>query len=173
MLQSFRRINLDAEPNQTTRPGDLTSSPDRISSKNLDLSPLAFAIVVVPVVITVSLVPVPAVVMRHLLLTLTTRPVAIKELLPVISRPGPNRSFIRRPCPIAVVPCVTVVGRIPIPIHPHIARPRIHRAVSKHTWRWGLANPDPDGYLAEHHRTPCQQQGQQFLFHLLSYLSDL
>jgi hypothetical protein len=48
-------------------------------------------------------------------------PIAVIELLPVMTRPHPTRSFVRGKAPIALMPPIVALYGVPIAVDPYVA----------------------------------------------------
>ena len=77
----------------------------------------------------------------------TTFPVAVVEVFPVVARPDPASTRIRRPGPIAAMPSVAPSYGVPVTINPHEFRPWTWRKYGNHARRWRRTNPDSDRHL--------------------------
>jgi len=117
-------------------------------------------VVVAAVVIAVSPVAIPTVIVLRL--AAVGLPIPLIVLLRFIARADPNRSLIRRPRVVSVVPDVTISGRwIPVTVHPYVARSRVSWANAQHARRRRSPDPDPYGELSERYRSPGQYQQSQ------------
>src|SRR5579864_1937243 len=115
----------------------------------------AVAIIAVAAPIVPVVVMVPAVIMFEP--AAISLPVALKELLPIVVRRYPARSFVGRPCPITLVPTVTATHWIPIALHPHELGTWASRQNADDTRRRGWTNSDSDGNL----RASCGHADEQ------------
>src|SRR5882672_11675249 len=89
-------------------------------------------------------------------------PISAIETLAIMVPGDPMSALIGRTRPVAGMPNVTVVYRIPVAINPHVFRPRRHGANTQNPDRWRCANANADLNLAECrsrcHQGTCQEQ---------------
>jgi hypothetical protein len=91
-------------------------------------------------------------------LAVVAGPIPLIKLLAFIARAYPSRALIGRPGVVSGMPNVTIVGRIPVAVHPCISRSRVVRTNPNHTWRRRRANPDTYGELPEYGAARQHQQ---------------
>jgi len=77
---------------------------------------VAVAVALIPVIIPVPSVPIPAMIV--LVLALVAGPISVIKLFPIVAGAYPSGAFIGRPGVVSGVPNITIVGRIPITVHP-------------------------------------------------------
>jgi hypothetical protein len=103
------------------------------------------------IAIVVAAVEVPVSVMVPVMIMFNTAsiaiPVAYKEMLPVMTRWYPVRSFIRRLGPIPFMPLIVPSHWIPITFHPDKVRTWTRRLNVDHPRWWRRTNRDSDGNL--------------------------
>jgi hypothetical protein len=101
-------------------------------------------IVVVMVVIAVVavVITIPTVVVLDA--AMSSVPVARIELLTIVVRPYPMRSFIGWTCPVAVMPPIVVSDGIPIAFDPHEFRSRSRRHHMNDARPWRRSDPDSE-----------------------------
>jgi hypothetical protein len=89
-------------------------------------------------------------------------PVAVVVPASLPTRSDPRRSAVRRNCPITTVPNVAAIYRIPIAVHPDIARARRNRSHPIRTRRRWSADSNSHGYLSfKGGRASQKHRGQQ------------
>src|SRR5215467_4455736 len=107
------------------------------------------AVVFVPAAAIAIAVMVPA--MLVLEAPVLAGPVATVVAAPFIAWNDPDRSRIRRARPVALVPAITTLHRVPVAFDPHVLifRTRAWRAIGYHPRFGRHADLDSDGNLAE------------------------
>src|SRR5436309_668618 len=85
-------------------------------------------------------------------------PVALKELLTVITRFHPTCAGERRAGPVSVVPFVSVANGIPVAVYPGISGSGTAGLNANHTrtWRRSHSNPNRDLGVNSSHCEKCQ-----------------
>ena len=98
---------------------------------------------------------IPAMIVAHM--TAVAVPVAFKVALAVMMRLYPTRTGVRGTRPVALMPRVAVVDRIPVTGYPSIVGARTAGLNSQDADRRRRTNPDSDRDLSES-RARCQQK---------------
>jgi hypothetical protein len=110
-----------------------------------------FPFQLMPIMIAISIIPVP--IMVPVVIVLDSAPVAFPITLIIlatlITRSGPASSLVWSERPVALMPFPVVSYRIPIAINPHIIRSRASRKYANHTWRRRWTDSDSNRNLAK------------------------
>src|SRR5262245_11961221 len=108
-------------------------------------------VMVVIMMISVPIIPVPIVIPAVLVLDPAPAALPITWIIfaTLIARGKPGCSRIWRARPIALMPFPVVSYRIPVAVNPHIIRSRSSRKYTDRTWRWRWTDSDSKRNLAK------------------------
>jgi len=106
---------------------------------------MVVAVIAVVVKVTIA-ATVPTVIVVYA--AVVTFPVAFEKAVAVMVRPDPACPRIRRTGPIALMPAVVAVDRIPVSVNPDVIRTRCDRPRAKHSRRRWRADSNADGELS-------------------------